>query len=90
MPTTDYHFSSIKPDPIVIPPYPENNNTFSARQQQPEDPILEDPPLLRPGETRVFPSDISTNKIPVLDLTNTIVTSELDLCTAFHPLNVCS
>ena len=49
--TTNYYFSSIKPDPIVIPPHSENNETFPETQQQPEDPISKDPPPLRPGET---------------------------------------
>ena len=86
--TTDYYFSSTKPDPTVIPPHPENNDAFQLTQQQPEDPTLEDLPPLGPGEIRAYPSDISSNKVPVLDLTNTKVTSELDLCTAFHSLNV--
>ena len=47
IPTTDYYFSNIKPDKIVIPPRPKNNDT---RQQQSEDPTPEDPLPLRPGE----------------------------------------
>ena len=89
MPTADYYFSSIKPNPIVIPPHSQNNDTVSKKQQQPEDPIPEDPSPLRPGETRVYPSAIATTKTPVLDLTNTTVTSELDLCAAFYSLNLC-
>ena len=50
-PTADYYFSSIKPDPIVIPPNSENNDTGSIKQQQPEDPIPEDQSPLRLGET---------------------------------------
>ena len=87
--TTDYYFSSIELDPIVIPPHPKNNNSSSTKQHYPQDPIPEDPSPLRPGEIQVYPSDISTNKIPVLDLTNTAVTSELNLCATFHSLNVC-
>ena len=78
MPTADYYFSSIKLDPIVIPSHSENNDTVSTKQQQSEDPIPEDPSPPRPGETWVYPSAIATNKTPVLDLTNTTVTSELD------------
>ena len=90
MPTADYYFSSIQPDPVVIPPCPENNDMVSTKQHQSEDPIPEDPSPLRPGETRVYPTAIATNKTPVLDLTNTTVTSKLDLCEAFHSLNLCS
>ena len=32
---------------------------------------------------------IADNKIPVLDLTNSTITSEADLQTAFHLLNLC-
>ena len=32
---------------------------------------------------------IVDNKIPVLDLTNSTITSEADLQTAFHSLNMC-
>ena len=32
MPTTNYYFSSIKPDSIIIPPCPENNDTLPAKQ----------------------------------------------------------
>ena len=90
MPTAGYYFSSIKPDPIVIPPHLENNDTVLEKQQQTEDPTAEDPSPLRPGETRVYPAAIATNATPVLDLTNTTVTSKLDLCAAFYSLNLCS
>ena len=45
MATADYYFSSIKLDPIVISPHPENNNTVFTKQQK------SDPSPLRPGET---------------------------------------
>ena len=90
MPTADYYFSNIKPDPIVIPPCSENKDAALTKQQQVEDPISEDQSPLKPGETRVSPSAILTNTRPVLDITNTTVTSELDLCPAFHSLNLCS
>ena len=51
MPTADYYFSNVKPDPIVIPPHSENKDTARTKQQQAEDPSPEDPSPLRPGET---------------------------------------
>ena len=51
MPTADYYFTSIKPNPIVIPPCSENKDTAPTKQQLSEDPIPEDSSLLRPGET---------------------------------------
>ena len=90
MPKADYYFTNIKPDPIEIPPCIEKKDTTSTQQQQAEDPIEEDLPPLRPGETHGYPSAIATNKTPALDLTNTTITSESDLYTAFHSLNLCS
>ena len=39
---------------------------------------------LRPGKTRVYPSMLADKQVPVLDLTNSTVTSEVDLQTAFQ------
>ena len=45
---------------------------------------------MRPGETRVYPSMLAEKQVPVLDLTNSTITSAADLQTAFHSLNLCS
>ena len=45
---------------------------------------------LKPGETRVYPSMLAEEQVPVLDLTNSTITSEADIQTAFHSLNLCS
>ena len=45
---------------------------------------------LKPGETRVYPSMLAEKQVPVLDLTNSTITSVADLQTAFHSLNLCS
>ena len=45
---------------------------------------------LRPGKTRVYPSMLADKQVPVLDLTNSTVTSEVDLQTAFQSLHLCS
>ena len=67
MPTSDYYFMNIQPDPIVIPPRSENNSG-----------------------SRVYPSMLAEKQVPVLDLINSTITSEADLQTAFHSLNLCS
>ena len=46
--------------------------------------------LQKPGETRVYPSMLAEKEVPVLVLTNSTITSEADLQTAFHSLNLCS
>ena len=43
---------------------------------------------LQPGETCVYPWMLSPTQIPVLDLTNTKITSTTELEKAFHTLNV--
>ena len=55
-----------------------------------KDQIPQQTDTLKPGETRVYPSMLAEKQVPVLDLTNSTVTSEADLQTAFHSLNLCS
>ena len=45
---------------------------------------------LKPGETRVYPSMLADKKVPVLDLTNSTITSQADLQTAFQSLHLFS
>ena len=55
-----------------------------------KDQIPQQTDTLRPGKTRVYPSMLAEKQVPVLDLTNSTITSEADLQTAFHSLNLCS
>ena len=45
---------------------------------------------MQPGETRVYPSMLADKQVPVLDLTNSTITSQADLQTAFQSLHLCS
>ena len=90
MPTSDYYFTNIQPDPIVIPPHRENNSGSPSQQVTAKDQIPQQTDTLKPGETRVYPSMLVEKQVPVLDLTNSTITSEADLQTAFHSLNLCS
>ena len=45
---------------------------------------------LRPGKTRVYPSMLADKQVLVLDLTNSTITSQVDLQTAFQSLHLCS
>ena len=89
MPTSDYYFTNIQPDPIVITPCRENNSGSTSQQAAAKDQIPQQTDKLKPGETRVYPSMLAEKQVPVLDLTNSTITSE-DLQTAFHLLNLCS
>ena len=90
MPTSDYYFTNIQPDPIVIPPHRENNSGSPSQQPAAKDQIPQQTDALKPGETRVYPSMLAEKQVLVLDLTNSTITSEADLQTAFHSLNLCS
>ena len=90
MPTSDYYFTNIQPDPIVIPPHRENNSGSPSQQVAAKDQIPQQTDTLKPGKTRVYPSMLAEKQVPVLDLTNSTITSEADLQTAFHSLNLCS
>ena len=90
MPTSDYYFTNIQPDHIIIPPHRGNNSSSTSQQVAAKDQIPQQTDTLKPGKTRVYPSMLAEKQVPVLDLTNSTITSEADLQTAFHSLNLCS
>ena len=90
MPTSDYYFTNIQPDPIIIPPHRGNNSSSTPQQAAAKDPIPQQTDTLKPGKTRVYPSMLAEKQVPVLDLTNSTITSAADFQTAFHSLNLCS
>ena len=90
MPTSDYYFTNIQPDPIIIPPHRGNNSSSTPQQAAAKDPIPQKKDTLKPGKTRVYPSMLAEKQVPVLDITNSTITSAADLQTAFHSLNLCS
>ena len=90
MPTSDYYFTNIQPDLIIIPPHRGNNSSSTSQQVAAKDQIPQQTDTLKLGETRVYPSMLAEKQVPVLDLTNSTITSAADLQTAFHSLNLCS
>ena len=89
MPTSDYYFTNIQPDPIIIPPHRGNNSSSTPQQAAAKDSIPQQTDTLKPGETRVYPSMLAETQVPVLDLTKSTIISAADLQTAFHSLNMC-
>ena len=75
MPTTDYFFTNIKPAPIVVTRPAAQHNKPAATQ----DPISQQTHPLQPGKTRVHPSMLTNKQVPVLNLTETNITSQADL-----------
>ena len=90
MPTTDYFFTSIKPAPIVVTRSAANHNKPTEQQATTPDPVSQQTHPLQPGETRVYPSMLTNKQVPVLNLTETSITSQADLQDAFQSLCLCS
>ena len=90
MPTTDYFFTSIKPAPIVVTHPRAYHSKPTVQQAATQDPVSQQTHPLRPGETRVYPSRLTNKQVPVLNLTETSITSQADLQDAFRSLCLCS
>ena len=90
MPTTDYYFTNIQPNPIIIPPHRGNHSELTEQHAATKDQIPEQTYPLQPGETGVYPSMLADNQVLVLDLTNSTITSQADLQTVFQSLHLCS
>ena len=89
MSTSDFYFTNIKPESIIIPTHWENNSPPAEDQAGARDPTHQEADSLQPEETCIYPWMLSSTQVPVLDLTNTKVTSTSDLEQAFHTLNLC-
>ena len=90
MPSTDYYFKNIQPDPIIVSPHRRNHSELTVQHAATKDQASQKTHPLRPGKTRVYPSMLADKKVPVLDLTNATITSQADLPTAFQSLHLCS
>ena len=90
MPTTDYFFTSIKPAPIVVTRSAAHHSKPTVQQAATQDPVSQQTDPLRPDETRVYLSMLTNKQVPVLNLTETSITSQADLQDAFQSLCLCS
>ena len=90
MPTTDYFFTSIKPEPIMASPHRGNHSKPTAQQAATQDQVSQQTHPLQPGETRVYPSMLADKQVPVLNLTKLTITSQADLQAAFKSIHLCS
>ena len=86
MPTIDYFFTNIKPAPIVVTHPAAQHNKSAATQ----DPVSQQTHPSQPGKTRVYPSMLTNKQVPVLNLTETNITSQADLQDTFQSLCLCS
>ena len=90
MPTTDYFFTSIKPEPIVVTHHRGNHTKLTAQQAATQDPVSQQIHPLQPGKTRVYPSMLADKQVPVLNLTESNITSQADLQDTFQSIRLCS
>ena len=90
MPTTDYFFTSIKPEPIIVSSHRENHSKLTAQQAATQDQVSQQTHPLQPGKTRVYPSMLADKLVPVLNLTEMTITSQADLQAVFESIHLCS
>ena len=90
MPATDYFFTSIKPEPIIVSHHRGNHSKPTAQQAATQDQVSQQTHPLRPGKTRVYPSMLADKQVPVLNLTESSITSQADLQAAFQSIHLCS
>ena len=90
MPTTDYFFTSIQPVPIIVSPLRGNHSKPTAQQAATKDQVSQQTHPLWPGKTRVYPSMLADKQVPVLNLTESTITSQADLQAAFQSIHLCS
>ena len=55
MPTTDYFFTSIKPEPIVVTRHRAHHSKLTAQQAATQDPISQQTHPLQPGKPEFIP-----------------------------------
>ena len=90
MPTTDYFFTNIKPALIIVTCPVAHQNKPTAQQAATQKPVSQQTHPLQPGEIRVHPSMLTNKQVPVLNLTETSITSQADLQDTFQSLCLCS
>ena len=88
--TTDYFFTNIEPMPIIVKCPAVHQNKPPPQQAASGDTISQQTHPQQPGETRIYPSTLTNRQVPVLNLTETNITSHTDLQDAFNSLCICS
>ena len=88
--TTDYFFTNIEPALIIVKHPAVHQNKPPPQQAASGDTISQQTHPQQPDETRIYPSMLIYRQVPVLNLTETNITSHADLQDAFNSLCVCS
>ena len=88
--TTDYFFTNIEPAPMIVKHPAVHQNKSPPQQPASGDTISQQTHPQQPDKTRIYPSMLTNRQVPVLNLTETNITSHADLQDAFNFLCVCS
>ena len=59
MPTADYFFMSIEPEPIIVSPHRRNQSELTVQYVATKDQVSQQTHPLWPGKTRVYPSKLA-------------------------------
>ena len=86
----DYFFTNIEPALIIVKCPAVHQNKSPPQQLVSGDTISQHTHPQQPDETRIYPSMLTNRQVPVLNLTETNITSHTDLQDAFNSLCVCS
>ena len=89
LPTTDYFFTNIKPAPITVTCPAAHQNKPTPQQAANWDPISQQTHPSQPGETSIYLLMLTNKQVPVLNLTETSITSQADLQDTFQSLCLC-
>ena len=87
---TDYFFTNIEPALIIVKHLAAHQNKSPPQQPVSGDTISQQTHPQQPDETRIYLSMLTNRQVPVLNLTETNITSHADLQDAFNSLCVCS
>ena len=87
---TDYFYTNIESTPIIVECPAVHQNKSPPQQPVRGDTISQQTHPQQLDETRIYPSMLTNRQVPVLNLTETNITSHADLQDAFNSLCVCS
>ena len=76
---TDYFFTNIEPAPIIVKCPPVHQNKSPPQQPARGDTISQQTHPQQPDKTRIYLSMLTNRQVPVLNLTETNITSYVDL-----------
>ena len=87
---TDYFFTNIEPAPIIVERPAVHQNKSPPQQPVNGDTVSQQTHSQQPEEPRIYLSMLTKRQVPVLNLTESNITSHTDLQDAFNSLCVCS